>query len=449
MKTPQARLLIVLAIVVVVATALVANAMFATPAPTTDYVGVLNAYKEANEPEGEAAWPLYRDAIDRWILPGGVSGSFTSAGHQLEKLAGIEGLMSAPLDDPRLAEALALIDTLAPVLDAMEVAATKPRMGKPYVRVGDALRGEQDPEAIVPLYEILLPELAPMRRVARLNEFAMRVAAEEGDWELFERRAVGGIGLAKHALAPGALIDHLVGLSITAVVLSEIRSEIIGREMPPALTRHLDAALEVDVLASMQHAHEIEWMFLYSMLEYIYDPRGELVVSELRGIDNFGPSGMKSRTLLDRLKNIVTYTYPRYNRTKDDLALYSQEFRVCIDSAERDGFSNSESALGESETTNRVLRPLLPVMTRAARNAFRLERDLRATRLMLQLEAIHAETGAFPAAIDTDRFADVVTDPLTGAPFLYEPSVDGAAYTLMAPSAPWDLIGDEVFTVKD
>jgi len=70
------------------------------------------------------------------------------------------------------------------------------------------------------------------------------------------------------------------------------------------------------------------------------------------------------------------------------------------------------------------------------------ERDIRAIRLMLRLEAYHAETGEWPADLSARELAELNTCPLTGKPFEYAltPGDEhGRAYTLRAPEAPWEF----------
>ncbi len=445
MKITKKRLLISGVCFAVLGVA-VANAMLATPAPKTDYVGLMNQYKDSNEPAGEAAWPIYRAAIADHLGIDNVLADYSPEAKALLDSIPKGGVAAGSLDDPRFAAALSALPAMEPMLLALERAAEAPRLGKAYARVGDALVGEQDSAAIVPAIDVLLPELSPLRNLTRLNVISMRVSAGEGDWDTFARRAKAGVALGEHTMRAGVLIETLVGIAMAAATLDEIRAELNEHDMPAEVAVRLDGMLDVDVRSSLHHAAELEDLLTESVLEFIYDPSGELVLYEMDRVLDINYSGYGK---FGRLMNVTTYFFPRLARTQRDLENHTRRFRSYIDRAWETTAVEAEDSVGVLMPGNEVLDQLTPALERAVRVGLRFERDIRATRIMLRLEAIHEESGVLPVTLEAAGLAELNIDPLTGQPFVYVPSPDresGRVYTLHAPETAWDHLGGDDFT---
>lgn len=182
-----------------------------SPSVTTDYLAKLNA-KAAKVPEGEAAWPIYREAL--------IAMDYS----QHEGRSGFTIKESALQGEEGWEEKLAFIDQHTEQIAMVRKAARMPKLG---YRVGFVT--ELEDEAIFPTHDLsgyeflgphppligaLLQNLAPLRAIGRLLSADTVLATEDGDAQRAYDNVVAIFGIARHAEEHPLLINGLVMLSI-------------------------------------------------------------------------------------------------------------------------------------------------------------------------------------------------------------------------------------------
>jgi len=426
------------------------------PGVTRDWVGDLNALRVSIEPEGEAAWPIYRDIIVNDFGESSIDDEeLSELWHALENVYDFKRYPHPDehaWDDPIFDAHRALLADAGAVFAKLDAAATKPRNGKEYARVGSPLEGEQDPDARVMGIYILMPELGRLRAIGVLNAFRARAAAAQ-DWDEFTTSIDSSLAMAAHTARAGILIEELVGVSIAEAPMQLLRREIVEQELPVSACTALDTSF-------VSRMRSREWFRASLQME---------LISAISTLDTFygtnGYAGAKLWSYNENKKEFVLHA-SWYRRLMNANAIWKSTKQEGVDlfgerfSALEKGIEVPASAFygfllrfeqaEEPETVPGVLVDILmPALGRALRNNITLERDVLATRLMLRLEAIHAETGAWPDSLDAPELAELNTDPLTGHPFVYTLTPDdphGRAYTLHAPHTPWENVGGEDFT---
>ena len=399
------------------------GAITSQPEITRDWVGDLNELRASLEPEGEPAWPIYREII---VSDFGIeSGEDERPSDLLERFLAIlrdrDRLGPAEPDwgDPAHDGFRALLHELDPTLRKLDVAAELPRMGKPYIRKGDAITGEGDPSELRVGVQVLLPELRRLRQLASMNLVRIRSAAGRGDWDAYADHLASALALADHT-ATGTLIEAMVGTRMADVALNELRYELSPGSVPAVAARRMDATIGARVrpLEWGAEAMEVERLVAVSSLDMIYGVNGYLASW---GVDeNFERA---EATLPDRLLNVLALTQPKKAEVIATFdAAYAEAQGAIAGDAEE--LARVIERFDDYETDAFAVGMLLPAMGRFVRNVNETERDARATRIMLRLEAIYGETGEWPADLSAPELAELNEDPLTGEAFVYELTPD-------------------------
>lgn len=427
------------------------------PGLTRDWVAEMNALKVSMEPEGEAAWPIYRDII---VNDFGISSvedeDCTALRTLLNELAlnkkhpGMRdsGWQEAIFDPHR-----ELLDSSKIIFEKLDLATARPRFGKDYVRKGSPLEGEQDPNAPVMGLFLYMPELGELRRLSQLNGLRARRAAEQSDWDEFSRSIESGLALGAHAGRAGTLIEELVGVSIAVVPVLMLQAELTDKEIPADACVRIDELMErtLHVRDWCSNTLDIELMSIASSLEAFYGTNGYSGAG-LWEYDGETRAFVSHANWWRRLFN----AYAIFVATKQDcIDAFTPAFEgvregLVVDASEFQSFGERfDQSFDAEESLPIMVNILMPAVGRVLRNNIMFERDICATRIMLLLESIHAETGEWPATLDAPELAELNECSLTGKPFIYALTPDdphGRAYTLQAPETIWDNIGGEDYT---
>jgi len=430
--------------------------MMTQPGITKDWLGEMNALVASLEPEGEAAWPIYRDIIVADFGFESLEDPDVSA--LRERISELNEFKKHPRpveDDwnsPRFDPHREMLSMAGGVFTKLDEAATKPRLGKGYARVGSPIGGERDPTARITGLDIKLPELGELRRLAVLNEFRARAAAAQGDWGGFVTATRSGFALGDHVARAGALIEELVGVSIVALRLNLVRVELVERSVPPEACRAIEESIERSLRnrSWFANALEVELMVIVSGLDTVFGTNGYAGSN----IWEYSPEtrSFEMNAWWRRIPNAYMIT----QRTKGDaIELLTGEFDrlrggLSLAPERIIGFVRSfeDSSYGDDPVAT-MANFYMPAMVTAFRNNLVLEREIKATRIMLRLETRHAETGVWPADLSAPEFADLNMCPLTGQPFNYALTPDdehGRPYTLTPPRTPWPAANDWDFT---
>ena len=424
------------------------GAITAQPGVLRDWVGEANALKASLEPEGEPAWPLYREIIvdemqrssfeDEDVAP------WLAELRALRRDRSRPSVLEREWSDEAHAPRRALLPQLARSFELLDRAAERPRMGSSYVRGIDPLSGEIDEAPEELSFDAYAFARGALRELARINLMRLREAAAENDWTRYGRAFGAGVVLADHS-ASGVLIESMSAQANLGIVLTEARYQLVARRIPPATARQLDQTLaeRAKPLAWAHDALEIERLFSGSMLNMTYGTNGHFVDWEIA--DDGSVNGPPWH---ERLFNVRGVLEPRWDVAWGELESLIDDAQKSLRLEPTEAGRQLE-LLSHRELESTPVGMLTQVYPRYLRNTRESERDIRATRLMLRLEAIHAETGEWPADLSAPELAALNEDPLTGEPFVYKLTPEdahGRAYTLHAPQTPWENLGGEDFT---
>lgn len=206
--------------------------MTGSPNPSVDYLAQMNAPALA-VPEDDRAWPLYRELlIEHELMTRFNSEEVGSAGWG----------MARPGEPawPELVNWLAEHESLIP---ALREAAAKPGLGLEVgfadayterdwlalngpdkaVPVRNAMSGNAaDRLAAESIIGVLLPQLSPMRTMARVVAGDMRLAATQNDGERVVANFRSLLGIAQQSRETPTLINQLVAYSIVTMAMRDL-----------------------------------------------------------------------------------------------------------------------------------------------------------------------------------------------------------------------------------
>lgn len=450
------RTLLTLAVTVVITMVVGWPAVTTQPGITKNWVAEINALRAEREPEGEAAWPLYRDII---VNDFGLSSAADESPSPLRSDIN-ESYQRQVYPDPlRHADwtsmhfdfhrgILARADAALAKLDR---AADRPRFGRDHVNVGDPLSGEQNASARAMGLFIKMPELGELRHLSWLNLFRMRDRASKGDWPGFESASRSGFILGAHVGRAGSLIEELVGVSIAARTLGILQAELVEKRIPAETCRALDRWMRAELRPRewCNNALDMELLSVISSLDTLYGTNGYSGVMLWSYNDETMTFDMRSPWRRPFNAHAV------FLATKQDCI---DAFTTCFNDARAGLLAPPSEYYAHTLEYNAMidgLAPLptmvnilMPAVSRTVRNNIAFERDILATRLMLRLEATHAESGVWPETLDDHpELAELNECPLTGQPFVYALTPDdpyGRAYTLHAPETPWEHMNESL-----
>jgi hypothetical protein len=356
-------------------------------------------------PDGEDAWPRYlaifRDTLGMTTY--GDYGATDLAGtFQLLTRGAFGRLYADDFTDPRIAEQLAILERLEPVLDAFRHATNAPNCRAPIfpdegmlltlrntpVEILDAKPGDATSYYSNPT-RMLFPHFL------RLVGADARASARRGDFE----RAVDNyrrlLIMSEHAAATPLVLGQRERFRIVDFTLREIRRTVLETDWPVESVDQLLGILDPSVRA-------------YRLGDYFQRSAGinaELVARELQAAIDQGRSKPDWRQLWgggpnpDRRRHATETYYLAIAGVAD----MPKEVRVVtIDPALE---SESEIAVGECR-----------MLMQARDQALGM---LAGTRVILKLERHHARTGEWPDALEDIMTREETLEPNSGAPFVF------------------------------
>lgn len=308
-------------------------------------------------------------------------------------------------DDPALDRGKAALADLAPLLDALDHAAAAPMYRSRFLAAHGPFATERD-SAPAKGRNILLPHLRMYRELGVLNLVAMRDAANRADWDEFQRRAETGIRHARQVSREVFLISTLVGISIEAATLQEVRLAVLEHAMPAARA----AALRDSILA-LGDGEGLLRALRAERAMYPLFVREEVTVMM---------SG--SRPWQSSFWSTVTETPPAQVALRDSRRYFAQaEARASLTPALRAVSPGVDAGAAGWYTA---------CFDTAMTQADALVTLRAATLAMLEIERFVATHGRLPDSLDS---IGVAAEPVTLAPFEFEPAEAGDAYTLRIP----------------
>lgn len=307
-------------------------------------------------------------------------------------------------DDPALDRAKDLLVKLRPALDGLDHAASAKAFRPRPLSLRDPFA--IDPDADPSIYVSPQGYQSEYRQLATLNAFALRSAANGGDWDEVLARVRTGLRHARLVSSDTSLIGVIIAVSIESATLKEIRLTLLEHPVPPTVCASLR-----DVIESESGDHSLERAILLESALFSYYYREE------HGSRRARTAGPRSREYWDLVRQYPTFLVMRDARRYYRVAMKQER----LTPTER--LSAPEPDSGWAGWY---------VATTGARVRDSNFTDRTATKAMLALEARFASEQRHPDSLTDAMPAVEALDPVSGRPFVYALREDGS-YDLHAP----------------
>ncbi len=380
------------------------------PADPIDYLAWLN---EQTATDGENAGPHFQAALDAFVAWEDPHENDNNRLHDEAMRGNPEALLS-----PAITE----------WLDANREAREHYRAGA-YRDFQGHLRESADGTVL----GILLPELGPMRSIAKMMTI-------EG--QRFEARGRGNDAMATYLdiLAAGAtvsqgptLIENLVGIAIQRLASTNLLNAFEG---PAADTIDFIALAEqIEESArptrSMAETLQFERAMTLDVVQRAYrwndgtgnyqvDPDGLRSIGAMLGAesdDSFGQIAMGLMLGAIGFEETVESTNDHYDELTDGFSLPYWEGSVILEDLDRR--LAEESSQGLFGSGNPLLRVMLPALSRAYKTETKSDAHRRATILTTNILAYRQRFGELPDSLEAFAESSFVIDPFTQQRFAY------------------------------
>ncbi len=408
------------------------------PKPTVDYATPFYALCASAQPEGENAWPLLVEVLER----------VNAAKTQLEQepLANqhyrdgstypgdFDDLVYLPRDSPRLRAHMHTLNALAAdgTFNLIAQVAGMPRCVRPRV---DG----------TPFHEMhfkeVLPRFAQLRTLTRLQVARLHVAAGNRKWQECRDIIDESLSIFRQWSFHPTLLDHLVAVSCMEAVLAEVRTILVERSLDERSARALlDAIDRQSDLASVEFAMEGERLLFLDKIQHEYTASGRLPLSSFNQYTT--PPTMPGtppppRSARATLAGVAAVVIPGRGAAERLSAEYTKDLaRVAIETDqtrrdEIDDYWDDRLPMHQVVLRDSIFRPSL-----MAGSLSSIHHSIAATRLMLGLEIYIKRHGLAPERLDDlvpDCLPEIPIDPLNGKGWGYRlrgPSASIASYDL-------------------
>lgn len=277
------------------------------------------------------------------------------------------------------------------------------------------------------VFELLLPELAPIRSTARTNACRMKLSLDKGDEQEFLTAVRDNRFIARVA-SHEFLIGTLVGYAVDALTLQEIRLGILEHHLSAPTLRALDEVIQTcSFHEDMRVAFNAERIGQQDMIQRLFtdngngnghiapNPRlGPTFTDSLSAVPSGPMATLASFVIADRKENEAAFDDFR------DTALAQLEKHSAADI----DFDFNAILTKYPKFQYPFIHLMVPAIGRSTENTFALEAEANATRIMIALELHHLATGADPATLDAlvpDYLPQLPPDTISGKPWIYKP----------------------------
>ncbi len=401
------------------------------PRPTIDYASQFYELCSSAQPEGENAWPLLVEVLER----------VDEAKMQLEQdpLAkqyyrdgssypgGFDDIGYMPQGSPRLRPHMKTLDALAAdgTFDLIAQVAAMPRCVRPRI--------DGTPFHEVHFKEVL-PRFAQVRTLTRLQVARLHVAADSRNWQECRDIVDESLSICRQWSFHPTLLDQLVSASCMEAVLAEVGTILDERSLDERSARALlDAIDQRSGLSSVEFTMEGERLLFLDKIQHEYTASGRLPLSSFSRyttpptMPGTPPPPRSARATLAGVAALVIPGRGAAERLSveyiEDLARVAGE----TDQASReeiDDYWDDRLPMHQVVLRDSIFRPSLMVGSLSS-----IHHSIAATRLMLGLEIYIRRHGLAPESLDDlvpDCLPAIPVDPLNGK---------GWGYRLRGPSA--------------
>ncbi|MHC4210115.1 MAG: hypothetical protein ACYSWT_10430 [Planctomycetota bacterium] len=381
-------------------------ALTAEPEPTVDYGKRMEALTARAQPPGENGWPYLVEAAGVMQV---VEAEFPEAGLDFDDLSP-EGREIIKRAITKL-EAGGAFDQLARASRCPNAVRSRPSLEEGA------------------LLMMLLPELAPLRRLTRARVASMEMAIAEGAHadavEGFDQVLV----IAQACTHQATLIEQLVGWSVASLALERLRYALDEHPMDaPTLRRYLERLRARTPLGSPALGLEGEWLGFMDVVQRTHSDNGRgsgraipTTMPQFLGVTGSGPAPQGS----PRIANLLGFVLPsRKALTGKADAFYGEMIRRSrLSYGERHAEGvNPEDSVEELGRRYLMLQMLVPALGKFLDRADIMQCMIEGTKLQLAVEGYRAEHGECPPTLQAlvPAWLDAVPeDPYSDGPFVY------------------------------
>lgn len=431
----------------------VAYVQFGKPNPTVDYVARINEPIEQT-PEGDRAWPAYREVILAMNL--------------MPELKDVRSAMPS-VGDAGWAEVLPWVTSNRHLLPRIMEAARRPAFGYVYdnksareylvqraLSIGEAGSaeeaeakfGEDDPLS-PPTVSLLLPHLSDIRDLGRLLILSARDRISHDDFAGAWGELVACYRMGIQLLGGQTLLEQLVGVSLVRLSTVDMRQALMGQ--------HVSLSAEALQLAESGYMMATspgtfrpnlagERLFFHDCVQYLFTDdgkgNGRLIPSQfdkLRWMGVEAPADESNSALGAMGKDAELLAIAAAHADRRETLEKHQELWERMNELlelplydtrrdEVDRILKREVGEGSGGLRFALIGLLLPNLTQVDRNFREAAMDLAATQTVIALVQYHTEHGSWPA-----RLSDLVPiyldhspiDTYTGVYLRYKPDAGG------------------------
>lgn len=293
-----------------------------------------------------------------------------------------------------------------------------------------------------PLLLSTLPEATGVRVLARVCAARMAVACEARDLTEWSSAARQAIGLANHISRQPTPIEHLVGLAIVNLIVTELRYSLMAVQNDPAWIEAGDAVMRTIHLGSSRVAYEGERIITHDVIQRVCTDDGgddgRIIVTELTRFSSGDPNAPVSeseRTWRHRpIGNFVGFTIPGRKANAQAIDEFFDLLKT-VDTLPHeqrwDAIDRLESMVEETQPKRLMIAGIyLPAVRKFHESLYRTRCEVEGTRLMLAIERFKATHSRPPASLPElvpGFLAEVPIDPINGEPFGYRPVTSTAS----------------------
>ncbi|MCC6909822.1 MAG: hypothetical protein IT430_17945 [Phycisphaerales bacterium] len=408
------------------------------PQPSIDYASQFYELCSSAQGEGENAWPLLMEVLERvdeaskTLSEDPVATQYYTDGTMIPGM--FSDLTCQRLTHPSLKPHYRALDDLRAdgTLDQLGQLASMSRCVRPRVD------GEPFNNAYIAAN---LPVLTKVRQLIRLQAGRMAVTASNGKWQDLADITNESLAVSRFVGYQPSLINHLVAVSCVDSVLGELRTTLVERPLDEASARSLLRIVEDRAkLPTAEFTMAGEHLLHLDQIQNLYTTSGRLPISSF-GMLNPGTTlpgtAAPARSFKDTAADVAAIIIPGRATAERLDAEYTREVVEKVESRElRDPDASIARWTRPLPLHQVVIKSMTLNPQLVAFGWRRHQHHIESTRLMLAIEIYIASEGRAPTSLDDlapDILPEVPLDPLNGQTWGYcrlSQTSDGTSYLL-------------------
>ncbi len=399
------------------------------PAPTVDYVALLNQIGRPQIAERDNAWPSYEKAFGLLVKPGDELRQMDAfAKRNRPEYPGFAGLP----EEARQAITQWVQKNEAAWQEFL-AASAKSYFQRPYAC---------DPNLREPsMMCVLLPSLPEIRTVATVGIWRARIELQHGEVQQALDDCLAVARAAAHWQPRGMLIEQLVGLGLSHMAHEEIVGIVHERDLPPAGLADLQRSM-ADLYPVRYPSIDLEGerLSLLDTIQRVFTDRGpgggHLAPSAARSLAVMGGNEEFLEEATGPLLMALSMIHAGREATTAKVRWIFDQQAKCANLSPYERYAGK---IGADRILNSLpkyryalVHMLAPALDRVADLAFQSKALHEATLAILAVQRYRAEKGSYPASLSELKQAGYLdalpADPYHDGPLVYK--VAGDKFTL-------------------